>query len=102
MHYNQLVRDHLPTILKKKGKNVTFHQASPEEFFDKLIGKLQIEIDEFLAGENLEDLADLIEIIYAIADYKKFSRKKLEMIRNQKELEKGCFKDRIILDEVSE
>jgi ADP-ribose pyrophosphatase YjhB (NUDIX family) len=45
-------------------------------------------------------LADILEIIYAICDFKKIDKKELEKLRKKKAKERGKFKRRIILDEV--
>jgi len=41
----------------------------------------------------------LLEVISAVADYKRFDRAEIEKIRNKKAEERGGFQDRIILDE---
>ena len=56
-------------------------------------------MEEFKKDENMEEIADLLEVIDAIADYKKFDRKEVESIKEKKATERGKFKDRIILDE---
>jgi predicted house-cleaning noncanonical NTP pyrophosphatase (MazG superfamily) len=45
-------------------------------------------------------LADILEIIYAICDFKKISKKELEKLRKKKIKERGSFKKRIILEKV--
>lgn len=60
---------------------------------------MQEEVREFLADEKMEELADILEVLYALIVYKKFSLDELEMIRRRKIDEKGGFKKRIILEE---
>jgi len=48
---------------------------------------------------NEEELADILEVINAICDFKKINKKELELIRKKKTKERGGFKERIILDE---
>ena len=99
MKYNKLVRDKIPEIIKQKGKAPITHIADNEEYWQKLKEKLNEEIDEFLERDSEEELADILEIIYAICDFKKIDKQKLEMLRKKKAEERGSFKEKIILDE---
>jgi predicted house-cleaning noncanonical NTP pyrophosphatase (MazG superfamily) len=99
--YNKLVRDKIPDILKSKGKEPLTHIAGDEEYYEKLLEKLSEEVGEFLKENTLEELADILEVIYAIKDYK-FNDKNLEKMRKEKQYKRGGFKERIILDEVKE
>ncbi|MBI4034015.1 MAG: nucleoside triphosphate pyrophosphohydrolase [Candidatus Brennerbacteria bacterium] len=99
MKYNKLVRDKIPEYIRKKGGNPITHIAGETEYWAKLKEKLLEEIEEFKKDESIEEFADLLEVIDAIADYKKFDRAEVEKIREEKTEERGRFKDRIILDE---
>ncbi len=99
MKYNKLVRDKIPEIIKNKGAVPITHTADDEEYWQKLKEKLQEEVDEFLKECNEEELADILEVIYAICDFKNFDKEKLELLRKKKAEERGRFKDKIILDE---
>jgi len=58
-------------------------------------------LGEFCAGENeAEELADILEVIYNICDYRKIDKEKLELLRKQKTEKRGGFKDKIILEEI--
>jgi len=61
--------------------------------------KLLEEAEEFKKDENIEEFADILEVIDPIADYKKFDRKEIEKVREKKAEERGKFRDKIILDE---
>ncbi len=100
MKYNKLVRDKIPEIIKKKGTIPITHISSDAEYYKKLKEKLQEEINEFIKDENNEELADILEVIYAICDYKKINKKELEQLRKKKAKERGGFKNKIILDEI--
>ncbi len=99
MKYNKLVRDKIPEIIKKKGAVPITHIASDDEYWQKLKEKLHEEVDEFMKDNNDEEIADILEVIYAICDYKKIDKNKLELLRKKKAEERGGFKDKIILDE---
>jgi predicted house-cleaning noncanonical NTP pyrophosphatase (MazG superfamily) len=99
MKHNKLVRDKISEIIKNKGAVPLTHIADDEEYWQKLKEKLQEEVDEFLKDWNEEELADILEVIYAICDFKNIDKEKLELLRKKKAEERGGFKDKIILDE---
>lgn len=98
--YNQLVRDKTPKIIKKNGMIATTHVAEHDEMFRMLQKKLKEEVSEFMIDESPEELADILEVIYAICENKWFSIEEVEKIREQKRKDKGWFDGRIILDKV--
>lgn len=101
MRYDKLVRDKIPEVIVDKfKKEPIIHTAKDREYWKKLKEKLQEEVDEFKKDENEEEIADILEVIYAILDYKKIKKRDLEKIRVKKLKERGAFKKRIILDEV--
>jgi predicted house-cleaning noncanonical NTP pyrophosphatase (MazG superfamily) len=99
MKYDKLVRDKIPEIIEQSGDAVVTHVAGREEYWEKLKEKLKEEVNEFLAKSSNEELVDILEVISAIYDFKKISRKELENLRKKKAKERGGFKKRIILDE---
>lgn len=99
MKYNKLVRDRIPEIIRKKGDVAITHIADEAEYWQKLKEKLLEEVQEFQKDSNVEELADVLEIIDAIIDFKKFDREEVQRIKSKKAEERGAFKERIILDE---
>lgn len=101
--YNKLVRDNIPAVIQKQGKVANFHTAEgDEEYFFRLKEKLQEEMSEFAKDESIEEMADLLEVIDAIIDMKNFDRQELAVVRENKNIEKGKFERRIILESVEE
>jgi len=100
MRYNKLVRDKIPNIIMSKGSKAVIHKAGGKEYWIKLRTKLQEEVNEFLEESNKEELSDILEVIYAICDFKKINKKELEEIRRKKEKDRGSFGKRLILEEV--
>jgi predicted house-cleaning noncanonical NTP pyrophosphatase (MazG superfamily) len=97
--YNKLVRDKIPEYIRSRGGNPISHIASGEEYWQKLKEKLLEEFEEFKKDESKEEFADLLEVVDAIGDCKKFNKEEIILIREKKVAERGAFKDRIILDE---
>lgn len=102
MKYDQLVRDKLPEMLQRKGKIVKFHEAKISEIKKHLHEKLKEEVSEFLKDGSPEELVDVLEIAYAIAEYNGISEDKLDSMRRKKTEYKGKFDKYIILDEVKD
>jgi len=99
VRYNKLVRDRIPEIIRKRGNIAVTHIASKKEYWKKLKEKLGEETDEFLKDGSKEEIVDILEIVYAICEYKKIDMRKLEALRKKKAKERGGFKKKIILDE---
>lgn len=97
---SKLVRNKIPDIIKQHNHIPAVHIANEKEYWQKLKEKLKEEVDEFLEDNNEEELADILEVVYAICNFKKIDREKLEIKRVKKVRERGGFEDRKILDEV--
>ena len=99
MQYNKLVRDKIPEIIKAKGEMVMMHIADDVEYAQKLREKLEEEVQEYLKNENVGEIADILEVIDAIAEYKGFSQEGILATKQKKSENRGRFEQRIILDE---
>lgn len=98
--YNKLIRDKIPAILTKGGKNFTIRIASKEEYSQKLKEKLLEEVNEYLEEPSLEELADITEVLGALLYVSSHSLEELEATMRDKKRDKGAFKERIILESV--
>lgn len=100
--YNKLVRDNIPKIIKEAGKKCDTHTASDEEYTNMLEEKLKEELNEYMESKNLEELADIMEVIIALAKNSGYSEDELIHIRNDKYNARGGFDKKIILENVYE
>lgn len=98
--YDKLVRDKIPQIIETQGNRCRTRILEPEEYLARVDAKLDEELAEYHAGPCLEELADLLEVIYAAAEARGYSRQALEQARAEKEEKRGAFRDRILLLEV--
>ena len=95
--YNKLIRDKIPEIIEADGKDYEVKKLEDDEYLKSLNTKLQEELDEYQESGEIEELADLLEIIYAILDHKDISREELERIRKEKKQERGGFSRKLLL-----
>lgn len=99
MKYNKLIRDNIPEIIAAKGGTPVTHVAAEAEYRAKLKEKLQEEVAEFLKDESVEELADILEVVYALAVRCGLTAATVESLRIKKRAESGGFEKQLILDE---
>ncbi len=100
--YNKLVRDKIPQIIEEAGKTAVIEMLESDSYKRLLDAKLGEELQEYLSDDNVEELADLVEVIYAILKYKDIDIDTFENIRLKKAAERGAFEKRLLLKEVRE
>lgn len=98
--YNKLVRDKIPEIIEADGKTCKTEILSDEEYLKMLDAKLDEELAEYHKDQNIEELADLMEVIYAAAVARGYSVDELEKVREKKAEERGGFGEKVLLREV--
>ncbi len=100
--YNKLVRDKIPEIIEAGGSICETEILSPAQYLQMLDAKLDEELAEYHRDQNREELADLLEVIYACAAARGCSPEELEAIRLKKQRERGGFEKRILLKTVTD
>ena len=98
----KLVRDKIPDIIKENGKECKYHVAGYDEYKARLYEKMREELDEFINTPCYEEAADIYEVFSSICAMHDMNMVRVEMTAIDKADLHGGFKNRIILEEVSE
>lgn len=100
--YNKLVRDNIPEVIIRKGQKPQTKLLSDEEYVICLRDKLQEEVAEFIADNNGEELADILEVLYALAETLNLSPSDIEALRVRKAIDRGGFRGKVYLISVED
>ena len=100
--YHKLVRDRIPEIIEKSGKVCQTQRLTDEDYRAKLLEKLDEEVAEYRESRNHEELADILEVVYALAQATGCSEENLNALRAEKARARGIFTQRILLNSVEE
>jgi len=98
--YHKLVRDRIPEIIESSGKICETEVLADDEYLRMVDAKLDEELAEYHKEQNIEELADLMEVIYAAAIARGYSIEQLEQVRVQKAKKRGAFEKKILLKSV--
>lgn len=100
--YEKLVRDKIPEIIEKSGKWCEAEILSDEKYLEMIDRKLDEELAEYHKDQNIEELADLLEVIYAATKARGYSIEELEKVRAEKAEKRGGFDKKLLLKKVIE
>lgn len=100
--YNKLVRDKIPEIITKDNRKPIITILDNKDYLVELNKKIQEEVQEYLESNNIEELADIVEVIYGILDAKNISMEEFEKVRKSKVQKRGAFQEKIFLERVLE
>ena len=95
--YNKLIRDKIPEIIQAEGRKCTVEVLSDEDYLFHLNKKLVEEVNEYAESNDVEELADLEEVLRAILDAKGVDYNSFEEIRLNKVNKRGAFKKKLLL-----
>ena len=99
MIYNKLIRDKIPEMIEQNGGTAVIRQLSQEEFVRFLEMKLDEEAGEYHRDKTVEELADILEVVYALAKVRGCSQEELLAVYEKKHAERGGFDNRQLLIE---
>jgi predicted house-cleaning noncanonical NTP pyrophosphatase (MazG superfamily) len=96
---NKLIRDKLPAMMQAQGLSVFTRRLDDLEFLARLKDKLVEEAGEAMAArsraELIDELADLREVMLALAEASGIADSEVEARRLYKRQERGGFEDRV-------
>ena len=99
--FNKLVRDNIPDIMSGNGEVAVTRILNDSEYKQELEKKLKEEYDEVLSSsgkDRIEELADMLEVIKALASIENSSLDEVIKVSNEKVLKRGAFNKRIFLE----
>lgn len=97
--YNKLVRDRIPEIIASTDRGFRVREIAGEELLAALKAKLLEEFTEFDEENDVEELADILEVVFALSEYLGTDRAELESVRQKKADTNGAFSKGIFLIE---
>jgi predicted house-cleaning noncanonical NTP pyrophosphatase (MazG superfamily) len=100
LSFRKLVRDKVPEIIEASGRTPVTRVLKGRELTDQLLEKLLEEHIEFLSSESLDEVADMVEVLFALAKQLGHSEEAVLARRNSKRDERGSFDRGFFLTQV--
>ena len=103
--YNKLVRDKIPDIIKENGATPVVKILDEVEYKNELEKKLYEEYKEVIEAtgdDRVEELADVLEVIRALANLENKNLNEVIAIADRKSKKRGTFEEKIFLEKVIE
>lgn len=91
----KLVRDKIPEIIKADGKTPITRILEQDEYLSELDRKINEEVAEYQSDKSLEEMADVLEVLFAICEGRGYSIEELMATKQKKQEERGGFQKRI-------
>jgi predicted house-cleaning noncanonical NTP pyrophosphatase (MazG superfamily) len=99
MKIQKLVRDNIPRKIEQNGEIAITRILEDTEYETELLKKLQEEVAEFIEAKDIEEMADIREVLLAIETYFGLDSDEIEHVRKAKLEKHGGFEKRIYLEE---
>ena len=99
MVFEKLVRDKIPEIIEQDGGQAVTRVLSDEEYRDCLEKKLDEEVAEYHESGELEELADVLEVVCALAQAQGHTVEELLSVCQEKRDRRGGFSQKLFLIE---
>lgn len=100
--YDKLVRDRIPAIIEEDGETPVTRQVSGDEHEDYLSEKLLEEAEEYAESRTIEELVDVLTVVYDIAAVRNISPGVMLHRLLDKRYKRGGFLDGIVLERVED
>lgn len=98
----KLVRDKIPEIIKQDGRVPIIRQISGDDLKTALAEKLQEEVQEFIGAKNdnekLEELADILEVVFGLTKHLGFRQEDLLVLCTKKREARGGFENGVFYE----
>lgn len=91
----KLVRDRIPEIIRNDGKKPIIEILSNEDYLRELDKKLNEEVAEYQADKSIEEMADILEVLFAVCEARGYSVEELLKVKESKRENRGGFKGKI-------
>lgn len=98
--YNKLVRDNIPNICISNNQTPKYRVLDDSEYQSALCKKLKEETKEYLLSRDKEELADILEVVEALAQSQGVSFEQLLEIKEKKAEKNGKFEKKYFLESV--
>lgn len=95
--YNKLVRDKIPEIILSNGETPITKILEDREYISHLEKKLDEEVAEYHDSKDIEELADILEVVYALCESAGYSVDDLLSVYQKKNAQRGGFSGKIFL-----
>lgn len=98
--YEKLVRDNIPDIIIKNGEEPIVEVLSDERYKQELEKKLIEECNEVInstGNERIEELGDLLEVMYSLLEIDNKTLEDVEKVRIEKKIKRGGFSKKLYL-----
>jgi len=98
--YKKLVRDNIPNIIRRNGEEPIVEVLDKKRYKEELEKKLKEECMEVINAkgiDRIEELADLLEVMYSLAELEDKTMEDVEKVRIEKKLKRGGFSKKIYL-----
>ena len=102
MNHSKAIRDKIPEIIEKSGHSCNIRTLNDEKFLLEIRKKLSEEVKEYNDSYEITELADILEVVYRIAQLQGISKEELEKIRIKKLQDKGGFDKNLFLIDTCE
>jgi predicted house-cleaning noncanonical NTP pyrophosphatase (MazG superfamily) len=96
-HYNKLVRDGIPEMIRQSGRDPDCTTLSPERFHEYLDDKIEEELSEYRQSRDRTELMDVVEVIQALVECEGGDWAAFERARAERRRERGGFGARVWL-----
>lgn len=98
--YDKLIRDRIPEIIRATGRDCGFEVMDEQAYHQALLTKLLEESKELAEATNeekLKELADIREVLSALAHFYGLTEAQVEDMQTQRRTERGGFTKRLRL-----